>query len=182
MRNSPFPFLVVSYVLVGAFMWFITDFFGGWTGLLQVMGTFGAIGLIAGGFIVLAILPIYFLTVYRASRYAKKLTDAGYYGVEVDKQATFGFATMVLTSILFTGMGVWLSSTTYDIYSCIQAGECYKDTMWYVSAIFMNFMFWVMALLCFVGSVSIWKQSFLPLKEFYEDMLLSEDNQPKQLS
>ena len=158
------PFIIGLYILMA-------DLFGGWGNLAIITGVM-AVGFVVMGACMFAIIGIiYYLTIFRSSRYAKHLQEAGY-AVYLHKHQIWQFATMALIGCIFTPIAVWITHRFYTIHTCFQAGECGIVEGWYFGAIFMAVMMWLMAGLGLFATVSMWWQSFRPLRRYYNDMQL----------
>jgi hypothetical protein len=144
---------------------------GGWDTLAAVM-TFFAVGFVVMGACMVAIIAvIYYLTIFRSNRYAKRLQEAGY-AVYLDKREIQQFAILTLMAGVFTPAAIWLTGRFWEIHSCIQAGNCIQTEGWYIMAPFMGVMFWLMAAISLYGTISMWLKSFRPLRRYYNDMQL----------
>lgn len=169
-RNNKL-FLVVAVLFLGFMYWVMAEVFGGWDIIAFMMASF-AVGMVVMGACMVAVLAIiYYLTLYRSNRYAKLLQDAGY-AVYLHTHQVWEFAIMVLIACTFTPISIWLTIRFYEIHSCMSAGSCSSDAEWYMIAIFIGVMVWSIALLGVCGAISMWWQSFRPLRHYYNDMQL----------
>jgi len=161
---SSIPFIAFIY-------WLMADVLGGW-GILAGVMAFFAVGLVVMGACMVAVMAIiYYLTIFRSNRYAKRLRDAGY-AVYMNKYQVWEFSVMALVACAFTPIAIFMTGRFWEIHTCIPAGECVAAEGWYFIAPFMGFMIWLLSLLSIWATVSTWWRSFRPLRRYYNDMQL----------
>ncbi len=165
---SKFFYIVTTLFLFVAYSWW-ADAMGGWGVLVQLLGYMVIGAVIVGACMMSFIAVIYYLAIFRSNRYAKRLREAGY-AVYLDKHAVQGFALITFIALAFTPIAIYLTQHFWGMHICIQAKECTAREGWYANAIIISSMMWLIALLGFYGMISMWLQSFRPLRHHYNNM------------
>ncbi len=171
--KDKFTFAFACVFLAGM-MWLMASVMGGWITLAQVIGLAAVISMILGIGMLAVIGIIYFLTVFRANQYAKRLREAGY-DVHLHNHEVKDFAIMTLVAMITIPMAISMTKGAYTVYLCIQAGECYKAADWYYVVPLMLGMIWLVGLMSLGSTIKIWRQSFRPLREHHKKMQLGQE-------
>lgn len=167
-------FFTFACAFLAGMMWFMAEALGGWTILTQIMEMMALMAVVVGACMLAIIGTIYFLTVFRAHYYAKRLREAGY-TVHLHSHEVWGFAIMTLVALFFIPMAIWMTQRVYAVYLCVLAGECYKEEEWYYMAPIVVGMIWLVGLIGLGSVIKIWWQSFRPLREHHKKMRLGQE-------
>lgn len=164
-------FSIFAILVLGGIYWLLANAMGGWDILAAVMAFVAVSYFVMGACMAAVIAVIYYLTIYRSNRYVKRLREAGY-AVYLDKHEIQQFAVQVLMAGVFTPAAFWLTGRFWESHSCIQAGNCIQPEGWYLMALYISVMVWLLAGISLYGTVSMWFKSFRPLRRYYNDMQL----------
>lgn len=169
-KRKPF-FTIFALIFLAGLYWLMAEALGGWTILAKIMAVM-AVGFVVVGACMLAIIGIiYYLTIFRSNRYARRLREAGY-AVKLEKHEVWGFALMTLMALVFIPMAAWMTEGAYGVHLCIQTGKCSTPEGWYHTTLFMIGMIWLIGLLSLGSTIKMWWQSFRPLRKYYNEMQL----------
>jgi len=160
--------LLVGIPTVIYILWLFRQVLQSWSNVGLLLTTIALAQLLVGVTILAIGSIVYGLTVFRAQRYAKWLREAGY-AVHLDTTVVKEFTIAAIISVITGPIAILITWNQYLTYLCIKAGECFEPNLsWYFYAIVLPLLFSLIALVSLYQAVTIWRNSFGPLKGYWE--------------
>lgn len=138
----------------------------GWQETVALFTITGVMFVVMGFAIVVAIVVFYFLTVFRAKYFVRRLREQGY-AVTTDKRDIQAFAIDLTIGLIMTPLAIWVAAMAYGKHQFVTSHGFSLGWDWYVIVVAIVSTLFIVGVVALGACVRVWWTSFRPLREEY---------------